>query len=281
MEFNEIIYQPGRVAQIILNRPQYLNAQSWLLRNELDTAFDAAVADRDVGVIVVSGMGGNFSAGHDIGTPEDRKHRSQIGHLHTDQKGIYDDLKEINVTNTMRWRKLPKPTIAMVEGYCIFGGWMIAAAMDVLFSDENALFLPGQTQYFSVPWDIGPKRAKEILFEHRFLSAEECYQDGFVNRVFSGEDLQRETLAYANRVAENYLSNPMGVETTKRTINHMVDTQGFSAEIESGFESFAAMQGLVARGQPAPRAGGYARTDTARANFIASRGYVRAKAPVD
>ncbi len=274
METQEITYQPGKVARIQLNRPRYLNAQSWRLRNELDLAFEAAVADANVGAIVLSGMGGNFSAGHDIGTPEDRAYRKEIGHLRTDPKGIYDDLKEINVANTLRWRNVPKPTIGMVEGYCIFGGWMIAAAMDVLFAAQDAMFLPGQTQYFSVPWDIGAKRAKEILFEHRFLSARECFDDGFVNRVFDSQDLEEQTLAYAGRVADNYLQNPMVVETSKRTINHMLDAQGFTAEIESAFDSFAAMTGLTPRKQTPAQSGGYARTDVARQNFDASRDYV-------
>jgi len=273
VDLSEIIYRPGRVARIELNRPQYLNAQSWRLRNELDQAFDAAVADAQTGAIVISGVGGNFSAGHDINSPEDRAYRGQIGHARSDPKGIYDDLKEINVANTMRWRNVTKPTIAMVEGYCIFGGWMIAAAMDVLFAHRDAMFLPGQTQYFSVPWDIGAKRAKEILFEHRFMSAQECFDNGFVNRVF-GDDLEAETIAYAERVADNYLDNPMAVETTKRTINHMLDSQGFSTGIEAAFESFAAMVGLVPRERTAPRKGGYARTDVARANFERSRTYI-------
>ena len=170
---------------------------------------------------------------------------------------------------------MPKPTIALVEGYCIFGGWMIAAAMDVLFAHEDARFLPGQTQYFSVPWDLGAKRAKEILFEHRFMSAQECFDNGFVNRVFDTENLERETLAYAGRVAENYLANPMGVETTKRTINHMLDAQGFTAEIGASFDSFAAMIGLAPIKHPASADGGYARTGIAKKNFEASRRYVQ------
>lgn len=274
MQFQDIIYTPGKVARIELNRPQVKNAQSWRLRNEMDAAFDAAVADDSVGAIVLSGVGGNFSAGHDIGTPEDRAYRKEHNHLHSDPKGIYDDLKEINVANTLRWRNIRKPTIGMVEGYCIFGGWMIAAAMDVLFAHEDALFLPGQTQYFSVPWDLGPKRAKEIMLEHRFMSAQECFDSGFVNRVFSGDDLETQTLAYAGRVAENYLANPMAVETSKRTINHMLDAQGFTAEIEAAFDSFATMIGLTPRQQTPPQSGGYARTGVARANFAASRTYV-------
>ncbi|XOV89114.1 MAG: enoyl-CoA hydratase-related protein [Pseudomonadota bacterium] len=274
MDLQDIVFEPGKVARITLNRPAVLNAQSWRLRNELDEAFAAAVSDPATGAIVVAGAGGNFSAGHDISSEEDRAYRRKIGHLRSDPKGVYDDLKEINLTNTLRWRNLRKPTIAMVEGYCIFGGWMIAAAMDVLFAHRDALFLPGQTQYFSAPWDLTPKRAKEILFEHRFMSAQECFDNGFVNRVF-GDDLEAETLAYAERVADNYLHNPMGVETTKRTINHMLDAQGFTHEIEAAFESFAVLTQSLQAERTAPQKGGYARTGVAKTNFLRSRHYTR------
>lgn len=274
MKYQQITYEAGSVARVLLDRPQYLNAQSWLLREELDHAFAQAENDENVGAIVISGAGGNFSAGHDVGTKEDREYRIANGHAHSDPKGIYDDLKEINVENTLRWRDVKKPTIAMVDGYCIFGGWMIAAAMDLIFADEDALFLPGQTQYFSAPWDIGPKKAKEILFEHRFMTADECHRLGYVNRVFKKDDLERETMAYAERVAANYLGNPIGVETTKRSINHMMDTQGFTAEIGAGFENFCVMLGLRPRENPPANQGGYARTDVARKNLEASKPWI-------
>lgn len=274
MDYKEILYEEGKVARITLNRPGYLNAQSWLLREELDHAFARSVANKDVGAILLSGAGGNFSAGHDINTEKDKAYRKEHGHADEDPKSIYDDLKEINLTNTLRWRNVPKPTIAMVEGYCIFGGWMIASSMDVIFSHEQAMFLPGQTQYFSVPWDIGPRKAKEILFEHRYMTARECLTHGFVNRVFKGEDLERETLAHAQRVAENYLNSPLSIETTKRSINHMMDAQGFTAELESGFENFAVMVGLRPKKQTPPAKGGYSRGDVAKRNFEASRNWI-------
>jgi len=279
MSYQEITYQEGRVARIILNRPGYLNAQSWLLREELDDAFNKAVANKDTGSIVLSGAGGNFSAGHDISTSEDRAYRKAHGHDGEDPKSIYDNLKEINLSNTMRWRNLTKPTIAMVEGYCIFGGWMIASSMDIVFAHEDALFLPGQTQYFSVPWDIGPRKAKEILFEHRYMSARECLTLGFVNRVFRSEDLERETLAYAGRVADNYLNSPLAVETTKRSINHMSDTMGFSAEMDAAFENFAVMVGLRPAKSAPPSKGGFSRSQIARDNFEASNPWINVLGP--
>ena len=270
MEYQEIIYQPGKVARLILNRPQYLNAQSRLLREEMDDAFAQAMEDDQVGVVILSGMGKSFSAGHDIGTPEDIADRQERG-FPTDRLGRYKRMRGLCLENTLRWRSLPKPTIAMVHGYCIFGGWLIAAGMDILFASEDALFLPSHVQYFSVPWDIGPKKAKEILFEHRFMTAWEACKYGFVNRVFPGDKLEEETLAYAERVADNYLASPFRVRTTKFSINHMMDTMGYTAALEAAYQSYCVMMGLEGGPPPSIQDGGVARTPVARRNLELTR----------
>ncbi|MBW2053742.1 MAG: enoyl-CoA hydratase [Deltaproteobacteria bacterium] len=262
MEYKDIIYQPGKVARVILNRPNYLR-----LREEMDDAFERAVDDDEVGAIVLSGAGDNFSSGHDISTPEDVEHRKAHGHDRKDRFGRYKDQRYINMENTLRWRNLPKPTIAMVRGYCIFGAWMIASSMDIIFASKNALFLPSHFQYFCVPWDIGPRKAKEVLFEHRFMTAWEAYDHDFVNRVYPDEKLEEETLAYADRVAENYLSQPFRLQTTKFSINHMMDTMGFSTEIEVGYNSYSTMMGLQEKELPHPQQGGLARTSVAKENL--------------
>jgi len=234
MEYQHILYQPGTVARVILNRPRYRNAQSRLMLEEMDDAFTRSVADDEVRVIVLSGEGDHFSAGHDLGTPEEKTDQEARG-FPTEGRGVYKRLRMFYLENTMRWRNLQKPTIAMVQGYCIFGGWMIASAMDVIFASEDALFLPSHFQFFSVPWEIGARKAKEVMFEHRFISAREARVQGFVNRVYSREKLEEETLAYANRVAEN---DPFVVRSSKFSINHMMDTMGFTAELEAAFQTY-------------------------------------------
>ena len=234
MEYRCIKYLPGRVTQLILNRPKYRNALSRLMLDEMDDAFARSVADNDVRVIILSGEGDHFSSGHDLGTPEELADQQSRGYP-TDGQGMYKRLRELYVEKTMRWRNLQKPTVAMVHGYCIFGGWILASAMDVIFASEDALFLPHQTQYFSAPWDIGPRKAKEVLFEHRFITASEAYALQFVNRVYPLNRLEEETLAYANRIAEN---DPFIIRSAKFSINHMMDTMGFTAEIESAFQTY-------------------------------------------
>ena len=271
MEYQHIIYHPGKVARVILNRPQYLNAQSWQMREEMDDAFKRAVADDETGAIVLSGAGEHFSSGHDISTPEDRAYREAHGHARTDRMGRYADMRQITLENTLRWRNLPKPTIAMVRGYCIFGAWMIASSMDIIFAAESALFLPSHFQYFSVPWEIGPRKAKEVLFEHRYMTAWEAYDHGFLNRVYPDEKLEEETLAYADRVAENYLSQSFRLRMIKFSINHMMDTMGYTAELEVSYNSYCTMMGLQPQDLPHHQQGGLAQTNTAKKNLELTR----------
>lgn len=272
MEYQHILYEPGRVARIITNRPRYYNAQSRLMRAEMDDAFARASEDRDVGAIVLSGSGKHFSAGHDLGTPEELAEREERGYP-TTKLGRYINTRQTCLENSLRWRSVPKPTIAMVHGYCIFGGWIFAAAMDVLFASDDALFLPSHVQYFSIPWDIGPRKAKEMLFEHRFMTAWEAYQHGFVNRVFDRGKLEEETLAYAGRVADNYLRDPVRLRTAKFSVNHMQDALGFTAELEAAYQSYF-IAAEVRDGERLRDDKGIAQAGLARRNLEASRGWL-------
>lgn len=150
----------------------------------------------------------------------------------------YDQFKKYNLDLLLKWRNFPKPTLAMVEGYCIYAGWMLAAAMDVVFAAADAEFLGGFVEYNSIPWDIGVRRAKELLFESRFISAEEAARYGFVNRVYPKADLERETLAWARRVAEN---SPEALRMAKIQMNKAQDIQGFSNAVEDSLGDYVAM----------------------------------------
>jgi enoyl-CoA hydratase len=237
MSFEEIIYAAADgVAQITLNRPKYRNAQGYRMLDEIDQAFDLARADEAVKVVVVRGSGGVFSTGHDLGTPEGMAYRNALGA----KPGIqtYDQFKKYNLDLLVKWRNFPKPTVAMVEGYCIYAGWMLAAAMDVIFAAQDAEFLGGFVEYNSIPWDIGVRRAKELVFESRFISAAEAAGFGLVNRVYSNADLERETLAWARRVAENSAET---LRMAKVQMNKAQDAQGFTNAVEDSLGDYVAM----------------------------------------
>jgi enoyl-CoA hydratase len=234
MDYKTIKYEPGPVSRVWLNRPAKLNAQTWTMLLEMDDAFNRAVADPQCGVIILSGKGRAFSAGHDLDSTDqlaDRKERAE-GLSGFAVTGLARDLY---VDMHLRWRDLPKPTIAMVHGYCIFGGWMIAAAMDFIFASKDALFIPTYGDYMTTSWDIGARKAKEILYENTFMTAQEAMQWGFVNRVYPARDLEKETLKYAGRVVE---TGQFYCRTVKFAINQAQDMSGFSTSVRSIGEYF-------------------------------------------
>ncbi len=237
-ELTDVTYEAdGPIAWITFNRPKYKNAQSWKLLDEVDIAMDEADRDPGVQVIIWKGAGGNFSSGHDLGTPEQMADREARG---IGDAGVefYDNFKHYNLDLLLKWRNARKPTIAMVEGYCIFAGWMMAACVDIVFASRDALFLPALLEYFSLPYDIGTRKAKELMFESRFLTAEEARECGFVNRVLAPEDLESETVNYALRVAEN---SPMNVRMAKVAANKSQDLMGYTASLESGLSDYILM----------------------------------------
>jgi len=250
MTYSTIAYEPGTVARVILNRPERHNAQSWTLLAEMEDAFNRAVADLDARVIVLSGSGRSFSAGHDLDSPqqvEDR--REAVSGL--DSFGRTAKSWDVYVNSHLRWRDLQKPTIAMVHGYCIFGGWMIASAMDFIFAADDAVFIPVYGDYFTAPWDIGPRKAKEILYENRFMTAQEALDWGFVNRLYPAADLESETLKYAGRVAEH---DPFTTRMVKLAINQTMDGMGFTQSVRAVGASFVRRPPNPPRAEGSPSA---------------------------
>jgi enoyl-CoA hydratase len=115
---------------------------------------------------------------------------------------------------------------------------MIASAMDLVFADRKAMFLAGLVEYYSIPWDVGIRKAKELLFESRFIDAEEAHALGFVNRVYDEADLERETMAYCQRVAEN---TPLALRMAKIATNRTQDIQGYTSAVDAAFADYLVM----------------------------------------
>jgi len=233
--------QDGAVRTITTNRPEVLNAQSRILLEELDDAFAAAVDDSTVKVIILAGAGKHFSAGHDLGSPQEMEDQKKTP-LEPGFKGEYRRLWERFFENTMRWRDLPKPTIAQVQGYCIMGGLMIASACDIIIASEDAQFADravkwggSHVQYFSMPWELGPRKTKEYLFTGDFIGARDAERLGLVNRVVPREKLEAETMAFAQRVAER---DPYALKLAKASVNETQDAQGWRQAMENAFKNY-------------------------------------------
>ena len=230
MAYQHIRYEKSdRIGKVVLNRPRYKNAQSRLMIEEMDQAFAAAEQDDDIRVVILKGEGEHFSSGHDLGTPEDKEDTIKRP-FPKGMRGQHQRSWDLYIEPTLRWRNLTKPTIAQVHGFCIFGGWMFAAAMDLIVAADDAMFLPSLLQYFSIPWDIGVRKAKEILYQSRFVKAEEAERLGFVNMVVPRAKLEEETNALAARIAE---SDRFTLRMLKIAINNAQDEMGFSSAIKN------------------------------------------------
>jgi enoyl-CoA hydratase len=237
----------GRVAVVTMDRPKYRNAQNSAMTYALDDAFRRAVDDDEVGVIVLAGAGDHFSAGHDIGSPErdvDRgfERRAVIWWDHVGRSGgdqRFARESEVYLGMCRRWREIPKPMVAMVQGACIAGGLMLAWCCDLVVAADDAFFadpvvrmgIPG-VEYFAHPWVMGPRFAKEFLFTGQREPAAKALEWGMVNRVVPRAELEAETFALAERIAA---MPPFGLALTKKAVNQAEDLMGLRAGMDSVF----------------------------------------------
>jgi enoyl-CoA hydratase len=245
---DEVLYQVrDRVAVITLNRPEYANAQNSAMTYALDAAFGRAVNDDRVAVLVLAGAGKHFCGGHDIGTPgrdldQSFDRRAVLWWDHVGRAGADARLAremEVYLGMCRRWREIPKPSIAMVQGACIAGGLMLAWVCDLIVAADDAFFadpvvkmgIPG-VEYFAHPWMLGPRFAREVLFTGGRFGAERAYQVGMVNRVVPRASLEALTFELAEQIAQ---MPPFGLALAKRAINQCEDLMGQRAGMDSVF----------------------------------------------
>jgi enoyl-CoA hydratase/carnithine racemase len=141
---------------------------------------------------------------------------------------------------SLRWRNVPKPSIAAVQGVCIAGGLLLCWPCDLIIAAENAKFSDpvvsmgiGGVEYHGHTWEWGARKAKEMLFTGRAMTAAEAESLGMVTRVVPLDDLRAETHALAAEIATRH---PFALRAAKRAVNQTVDIQGFYAAIQSVFE---------------------------------------------
>jgi enoyl-CoA hydratase/carnithine racemase len=235
--------EPG-IARITLARPERRNAQDKRLLHELNEAFDRACQDDAVRVIVLAADGPDFSSGHDLGdeTTDVAGHRSFSGWSGFDLPGAEGYLaqeEEYYLGLCRRWRDLPKPTIAQVQGRVIGAGLMliwpcdlIVAATDASFADPVVSLGLNGHEYFTHVWELGARRAKEILFTGASISAVEAQAIGMVNRVVEPAELNQATLELAQAVAAR---PTMGVKLAKLAVNQSLDAQGQVTALRGAF----------------------------------------------
>lgn len=240
-----LLERRGAVAVITLNRPEVRNAQNGALLYDLDRAFEEFAADDELRVAVLTGAGQHFSAGHDWGPSADRDttfERKTLWWDHVGKQGADNRLareSELYVGLCRRWRDLPKPTIAAVQGACIMGGLMLAWSCDLIVASEDAYFadvavdfgIPG-VEIFGHPWELGPRKAKEMLFTGERVTAADAYRLGMINRLVKTGELMPAAVSLAERIA----TRPrLGLALAKQVVNQSEDLMGYRAGTDMAF----------------------------------------------
>lgn len=231
---DQILYDvKDRVAVITLNRPEAANAQTMELLDALDAAWSRAAGDDGVRVIVLKANGKHFSSGHDIKGGGPVPDKITLEHIYGVEARRY-------LEYTLRWRNVPKPSIAAVQGKCIAGGLMLCWPCDLIVAAENAQFSDpvvhmgiGGVEYHGHTWELGPRKAKEILFTGRPVTADEAEKVGMVNRVVPLDELEATAMELAAQISQMH---PFALRQAKRAVNQTLDVQGFYAAIQAVFD---------------------------------------------
>ena len=195
-----VLYETrGPAAWITLNRPEKLNAINSDVLEGLNSAFDRAIADDEVKVVVVTGAGERaFSAGYDLSA--EAAHADIPAHE-------WHGVLAADIDATMRLWSLPKPTIAAVRGYCLAGGCELAMACDIIVSGESGRFGEPEIRYGSgpvtllMPFILGQKKTNELLFTGDMIDAEAAERAGMINRVVADGDVDQTVEELVRKIA--------------------------------------------------------------------------------
>lgn len=226
--FEEILFEEyNHIAKVTINRPHYRNAFTPKTVWEMSQAFNYCREALDIRVVILTGAGDKaFCSGGDMHV---KGHGGYIG---------TDGVPRLNVLDLqMQIRRLPKPVIAMVNGYAIGGGHVLHVVCDLSIASENAIF--GQTGPKVGSFDagfgasylarvVGQKKAREIWFLCRQYSAVEAERMGLVNKVVPFDRLEDECIDWAETMIER---SPLALRMMKAGFNAELDGQAGIQEL--------------------------------------------------
>ena len=208
----------GAIGWLIFENPKKLNAFSTNMAVQALEIVTAYESDPSIRVMIMRGAGEKaFISGGDISNFDKTRLNPETA---KDFRGAYDQLRD-KIIN------IDKPVIAMIHGYCLGGGMNMALCADMRFgSATSQLGIPAALRGIAYPQTglkllvdvVGQSAAKDMMFSARRLKADEAHQIGLLNRVFAPEDLERETVAYANALAANA---PLSIRASKFFINQL------------------------------------------------------------
>ena len=203
MEFQNILYEKSDALGIVtLNRPARQNALSIALLEEMNRCLAAVAESREVKTLVIRAAGRNFCAGHDLSDLAGR------------EIAVHNRMFAICSEMMLRLQRMPQPVIAQVQGIATAAGCQLVAACDLAVAEEGARFgTPGvnigvfcSSPAVSIVRAVGRKRALEMLFTARLISAREAVEWGLVNRAVPADGLEAETMELARHIAKASLS---------------------------------------------------------------------------
>jgi len=248
-----LIERTGNLAQLILNRPEVLNAIDNVMGEELGAACDELAADESVWAIILRGAGERaFCAGADLKARRDFSPEQWAA-----QRALFRGMFK-------KMRTVPQPMIAAVHGFALGGGTELAMLADFIVASDDATFgltevslgiIPGGGGTQNLPRLIGRNRAKEMIFTARRITATEAKQFGLVNHVVAREQL----LPTATLIAQDMLKNsPFAVRQAKWSIDCGVDLpleDGLECEHEAYMRAIASedrREGIAAFNEKRP-----------------------------
>jgi enoyl-CoA hydratase len=230
-EYKNILYRPGKIARITLNRPAAMNALSYDLLAEMQDALIVAERDPECRVIIINGAGRCFSTGYDLG-----------GYAHPDY-GDVQVTEEIKAKDHVVQRhenyftiwNLLKPVIAQVHGYCLAGASELAAMCDVTIVAEDTIIGYPPVRAMSTPdtpypaWLFNIKKAKLYCFTGDPITGKEAVEWGFATMAVPADQLEEVTTKIAERIA---IVPTELMCLQKEEINRIYDIMGFTTSIE-------------------------------------------------
>jgi enoyl-CoA hydratase/carnithine racemase len=244
--YEHILYEAdGAVASIVMNRPKKRNALSLEHMQELTSCLQAIGETGETSVIVLRANGPAFCAGHDLS--------EMVGR----DPGFYRHLFDVCCELMETIQAIPQPVIAQVHGVATAAGCQLAATCDLVVASEEARFAtPGvkiglfcSTPMVALSRSVGQKKAMEMLLTGEFISAEEALAEGLVNKVVPAEDLEAETRALAEKIAE---ASPLVVGVGKGAFYRQLEmpteqAYAYTKEVMSFNATFAdAQEGICA-----------------------------------
>ncbi len=240
MSFETLLLEKKEgIAVLTLNRPERMNALNPKMAGELVQALQEVNQDDEVRVLVVTGAGKAFCTGADVGgmSPEERRPKGA--------EEIRRGFRNIQAI-ILGFHRLEKPTIAMINGAAVGGGFDLACSCDLRTGSEHARFMvaftriglfPGWGGTWLYPRIIGVPKAAEMLFTGDFMEAKEAERYGLLNKLVPAADLEKETMGLARRIANG---PPIAIRLAKMQLY-----KGLEMDLETALQVAAACETIT------------------------------------